>query len=414
MLARRLAGPALTVLLALPVVLAGPAPAAPRPEVSPRAADPHWVATWYGAPQDSTASATHQSYRMIVHGALGGRTVRLRLSNRYGTGPLRLSNVSIARPVGQSPQLQAGTLTRVTFGGSRDAVIPAGGELRSDPVAFRLPGDADVAVSFDLPGSAASVTQHPTTYSTSWVTLPGDGGHATESSGAAFVMARMPWSFLTGLEVDAAPDASTVVALGDSITDSVFQVPNGNTRWPDLVNDRIAASDRWQRLRSLVNAGISGNMVTADRNDRALKGEAAVTRMAWDVLDQPSVSHVVVFEGINDVGAGVDAATVIAGLRDLVAQAHRRGLGVIVATLTPTYGSLAYGRRYHDKQAVRSAVNRWIRTSGVPDDVLDFSAAVSSGTSPESWLAALTADFLHPNPGGLEVMARAFPLRYLG
>lgn len=222
----------------------------------------------------------------------------------------------------------------------------------------------------------------------------------------------MPWSIVTGLDVLKPRNVTTVVALGDSITDGAFSEPNGSTRWPDLLNDRISTSP-WRELRSVVNAGISGNMVSADRDGNALQGQAAVTRMAWDVLSQPGVSHLVVFEGINDVGEGVSGPQIVRGLRSIIQRARKRGITVVLGTLTPSYGAYLFGAPYHENQAPRDEVNRWVRSRPASTRLVDFSSAVATSTSPEAWQATLTVDFLHPSPIGMRVMANAFPIAAL-
>lgn len=350
----------------------------------------HWVSTWYAAPHDSTTSAHDQSYRMLVNTALGGDRVRVRFSNAYGRSPLVLRSANLALPLAgvQGPGVRADTMTPLTFGGAREVVVPAGAEVRSDPVPFALPGDANVAVSFHVAGDLERVTTHGLALTSSYTTPAGGGDHAYDANGAAFTQPTGSWHLATGLEVMAPRDATTVVALGDSITDGAMQVPDGNGRWPDLLNDRIAESALAGR-RSVVNAGISGNMVTADRDGNALQGEAAWKRLERDVLDQPGLSHVILFEGINDVGEGV------------------------AATMTPAFGHVLFGADYSTNDAARVDANAWIRASGIFDSVVDLSTAVATPTAPEAWRPELTYDLLHPNPRGLMVLADTIPLDVL-
>lgn len=380
---------------------------------SQQAGSGDWVATWHSAVRDNASSTNNVTYRLLIHNAIGGDTLRLRFSNRYGREPLKLSKVSIALP--STPlklaAVDAATVTPVTFGGSTEAIIPAGQELRSDPVRFALPGDSDIAVTFYAPESVSNVTAKGNSLTTSWTNGPGGGDATGDLVGLSMLMPEVAWPFLTGLEV-VAPGASTVVALGDSITDGAFEIPNFDTRWPDLLNDRIKASD-FAGQRSVVNAGISGNMVTGDRDGNFESGEAAVRRVAWDVFELPNLSHIILFEGINDVTENVPAATVIAGVRTIIAEAHRRGVRVIVSTITPCIGDPAVDQACLQVEAERKKFNEWVLGSGEPDLIIDFNGAVGTGLTPETWLPWLTVDLLHPNPLGLMVMANSIPLEVL-
>lgn len=416
--------PILRPLVLCAVLVAGCGDHSAPTSAPPTVADAfHWVGTWHSAVRDERASTGNITYRLLVHTALGGDAVRLRFSNQYGTEPLKLTNVSIALPTGgqKVPSVDAASVTPVTFAGGRDAMIPIGGRLLSDPVAFALPADADVAVTFFVPETVANVSAKGLTLTVSWsngvpdssgIHRVGAGDASADTDGSGLLTPEYSWPFLTGLEVNA-PGATTVVALGDSITDGAFELPNGDTRWPDLLNDRIAASDM-AGTRSVTNAGISGNQVTADRNGLADSGEAAITRMAWDVFEEPNLSHVILYEGINDITVGVTGAELIEGARTVIAEAHRRGVKVVVATLTPCYGAVYDDAACTLNDAERLPFNDWVLNSGEPDGVIDFNAAVRVPAAPQDiWRPELTADFLHPNPLGLVAMAEAIPLDVL-
>lgn len=374
----------------------------------------HWVSTWYGAPHDSTTTSNDQSYRMIVHTAVGGNAARVRLSNAYGRAPVTFRSVYLGLPVadGQGPAIDGASVTPVTFGGKDEVIVAAGDEVRSDPVGFAVPSDGNVAISFHVPGQVDNVTLHSLALSTSYLTAAGSGDHAADPAGTRFTQPTAFWQFATGLEVSTSRQTTTVVAIGDSITDGADQVPNSNTRWPDLLNDRLAAAGTPPRA-SVVNAGISGNMVTADRDGTALQGEAAFKRLERDVLSHPNLSHVIVFEGINDVGENVDATTLIAGYQRILELLRRRDVKVIAATMTPAFGHVLFGAAYSTNDSARVAANEWIRSSGAFDAVVDFSSAVALPTSPEVWNPALSPDFLHPNSLGMQVLADAVDLGLL-
>lgn len=403
--ANRLAA-SLVAVAASVLVASSMVPPAVGASLSSGGNDRHWVSTWYGAPHDSTSTSDDQSYRMIVHTALDGTAARVRLSNAYGRQSVTFRSVHIAIPLSgvQAPAVDANSVAPLTFGGRDEVVVPAGGEVRSDPVAFDVPPDGNVAISFHVPGAVDNVTHHSLALTTSYVTVAGSGNHAADPSGAGFTVPTASWSFVTGLEVLSSRSATTVVAIGDSITDGASQVPNSDTRWPDLLNDRLVESGNPVQ-RSVVNAGISGNMVTADRDGNALQGEAAFRRLERDVLDQPNLSHVIVFEGINDIGESVDADTLIAGYRRIIDALRGRGVKVIGATMTPAFGHVLFGADYTTNDPARVTANEWIRRSGAFDAVVDFSSAVALPVSPEMWNPALSPDLLHPNSVGMQVLA---------
>ncbi len=405
-----------TLLTLLASLCAGLASGCGQPDGGQSAASPDsssdWVATWYSAVRDNASATENITYRLLIHNAIGGDAVRLRFSNRYGKEALTVRNVNIALPTTalKLPPVDAATVTPLTFGGEREASIPPGQELHTDPVAFNLPADSDVAVTFYVPNAVSNVTAKGLSLTTSWSNGNGGGDATSDVSGMSLLRPEVSWPFLAGLEV-VAPGATTVVALGDSITDGAFELPNFDTRWPDLLNDRIARSELAGR-RSVINAGISGNMITANRDGNLESGEAAVTRMAWDVFDQPNLSHVIVFEGINDITVGVSGADSIEGVRAIIAEAHRRGIKVIVSTITPCFANPVTFFCL-TAEAERLIFNEWVLNSGEPDATIDFNAAVGTGIAPETWMPHLTVDLLHPNPLGLAVMANSIPLEVI-
>jgi lysophospholipase L1-like esterase len=157
-------------------------------------------------------------------------------------------------------------------------------------------------------------------------------------------------------------------------------------------------------------------MLTASR----CCGASAEARFARDALDQPGVRDVIVLEGINDIGlrmgprhsdAGLTAAQVIAGYQDLIAHAHARGVRIFGATLLPYQGAGYYSPA---GEAVREAVNAWIRTSGAFDGVIDFDAVMRDPADPLRLDPAYdSGDHLHPDDAGYQAMADAINLDML-
>jgi lysophospholipase L1-like esterase len=270
------------------------------------------------------------------------------------------------------------------------------------------------------------MTWHAASFTTSYVSDPGAGDRTEDLTEEAFPHSTTSWFFLTGVEVQR-HDAATVVALGDSITDGFFSTINGNDRWPDVLQRRLLAEGD-DRVLSVVNQGIAGNMVTRvgrlPGGCEPCDGPPAIDRLDEDVLSQPGLSAVILLEGINDIGGGgATADEVIAGMQEIIDRVHAHGIPIIGATLTPSGGAeegLAnYGTAETDEQ--RRAVNDFIRTSGAFDAVVDFAAATEDPADPGRLLPAYDTnsslggpgDHLHPNRAGFLAMGRAFDLEEL-
>jgi lysophospholipase L1-like esterase len=215
------------------------------------------------------------------------------------------------------------------------------------------------------------------------------------------------WFLLARVEVAAASGAGAVVAFGDSITDGARSTADMNSRWPDYLARRLAA--RGGSPIAVLNAGISGNQVLGDG-----AGVSALARFDRDVLMQTGVTHVIVMEGINDIGLAranpsPSAADLIAGHKQLIERARARGLKVYGATLTPFEGAFYYTA---EGEAKRQALNQWIRTSGAYDAVIDFDQVTRDPSAPTKFLPAHdSGDHLHPGDAGYKAMGEAIDLK---
>ncbi len=379
----------------------------------PTTVAPHWVGAWEGAPESGGGTVDDQSFRLNVHTSIGGSELRLRFSNAYGTSPLTLKDVTVALPVNDLPlaAVQASTLRHVSFSSGASLTIPAGQNAYSLPVAMTVPGNTWLTVSFYVPGKYPSSTFHDVGMDTSFSTMPGEGDDASDADGHHFTEPTISWTYLTGIDVVAPKDVSTIVALGDSITDCCIEIPDSNRRWPDLLDQRLATQPGGQRF-SVVDAGISGNDVSNDRGGNDTQGAAGDTRDVRDVFDEPNVSNMILFEGVNDIGTGANAAQIEAAYLKIVAAAHNRGIRIIISTITPMFGNVTGGDDYTTNSAVRNQVNSWILGhQSVFDGVLNFAKLVENPLDPNMWNPALTiGDQLHPNPLGLQLMASSIPL----
>ncbi len=374
----------------------------------------HWVGTWTASPQSSDASGTpsiksfaNGTIRQVVRVSMGGDTVRVRFSNEMGRTPLRIGAVRIALSAGGA-SIVPGTSRQLTFGGDSSIVVPARAPALSDPVAIHVPALADVTITLYLPDSTAASTYHELSRQTTWVSPPGNHTAAAEMPVAD---TSVSWFFLTGVSVRAPASARAVVTLGNSITDGYASTVDANARWPNFLAEHLRATHELGRL-SVLDAGISGNRVLHDH-----EGQDALARFDRDVLRQPGVRYVIVLEGINDIGfsaladytdQNVSAAEIIAGHKQLIARAHELGLTIYGATLTPFEGCGYYTT---EGEAKREAVNRWIRTSGAYDGVIDFDALTRDPAHPTRFLPKYdSGDHLHPNDVGYRAMGEAVDL----
>ena len=352
--------------------------------------------------------------RQAVRVSRGGSSVRIRLSNVYGTGPLRLTGASIGR-AGDGASVRPGSLRRLTFGGRAGTVVPAGKQASSDAVFLPVAALERLTVTWYFADPTGPVTFHPLAIATSYRAA---GDHVFDRAGDAFTETTQSFYYLSGVDVvgpSPRRDRGAVVAFGDSITDGAFSTPDADNRYPDELAERLV--DAGRRL-AVVNAGIGGNRLLTDAPGF---GERATARFQRDVLDQPGVRTVIVLLGINDIGLGVGpdaqpatADQLIDAHRALIRAAHARGVRAVGATILPFAGVSFPGYYTEAGERVRDAVNEWIRTSGEYDAVADFERAVADPADPDRLRADYdSGDGLHPNDPGMRAMAEAVPLRSL-
>ena len=386
------------------------------------AAPVYWAGTWGSAPApaqqgDGQEAFDNQTVRLIVHTSIGGKRLRVRLSNELGGTPLSLGAVHVAlRAAGAG--IVPGSDRVLTFGGQGAVTLAAGAPALSDPVELEVPAMADLAVSIYVPGQVKVTTQHQAAQQSGYVSPPGDHGGETEM---ASTRKLENWPFLTEVDVGAAVQDPVLVAFGDSITDGWGSTVDSNRRWPDLLMRRLQAQGV-PRL-GIVNRGIGGNRLLRDASGWAPFGRAGLARFDRDVLATPGVKYVLVLIGINDIGhpgsgaphgEAVSARDLIGGYRQLIARAHAMGLSIYGATLTPFEGAVFQGYYSADKDRVRQQVNAWIRSSGEFDAVIDFDQALRDPAHPARVLAAYdSGDHLHPSDAGMQAMADAVPLALL-
>lgn len=397
-------------LVAAALALAGPATA--------QDANARWNASWASAQILSDgdnalpAEAGVVTLRQIVRLSAGGPRIRIRVSNRFGTTPLQISTAHIARPVASGrSSLQPGSGRDVTFGERPGVSVPPGAEYVSDPVDVAVEAGADLAVSLTVAGLPARQTGHPGARATTFV-VRGDQA-AADSLQDAEAVTR--WYLLSAVDVEA-PAPAVIALFGDSITDGYGVAADTNLRWSDRLAERLRDTPDLQNA-GVLNLGIGGNRILLDG-----LGPNAAARFDRDVLSQAGVTHVIILEGVNDLGVLTREAPATpeahaALVRDLtaayaqmVARARERGIVAIGATIMPFAGS-AYYHPGAGTEADRQAINGWIRTPGNFDAVIDFDALTRDPVRPD-WLAAAfdSGDGLHPSMDGYRMMGDAVPL----
>ena len=379
--------------------------------------DPAWLTSWMASqqpvwqpgaqplPTGVPTVLSGQTLRQVVRLSVGGKRVRVVLSNPYGRHPVAVGAAQLARHAGGGSIDAAGSRA-VTFGDSASVIIPAGQSVASDPVAIDAPALGELALSLYLPQATAIESFHWDGRQTAWLAAGNATTQATLPAPQSF-SARI---LLSEVQVDAPGHAGAVVAIGDSITEGNGSTPDTNRRWPDVLAQRAAGNGV-----AVLNAGISGGRLLRDG-----MGESALARLDRDVLSQPHVRTVIAAIGINDIAwpgstfapgdAVPQAAELIEGYRRLIARAQARGVRVIGATITPFAGALRdtpiRGYDSPGKEAVRLAVNDWIRNGGAFDAIVDFDAAVRDPARPQALLPAFdSGDHLHPGDAGYRAMA---------
>jgi lysophospholipase L1-like esterase len=379
-----------------------PAPA-PAPAVRPPA--PVGPARRFPVPP-TLARVTDQTVRMVARTSIAGQRIRVRFVNAFGATAVRIGAARVARSAGES-RIMPETSRQLTFGGRPSVLLQAGQVLVSDPVDLAVRPLTDLAVSLHVVGDSGAPAEHRFGLKTTYVSQPGDFTAAPSIDAPAIT--RESWYWLAGIDVVAPARSATIVTFGDSITDGDQSTHGTNGAWPSMLAARLQAGAATAHL-AVVNAGISGNRVLGDNN-------SGIVRFGADALDQPGASWITVLEGINDItgatrpGAPPSSLTaddLIAAYRQMVARAHARGIRVAGCTITPYGGSNVFSAA---GEAMRQAVNGWIRTSGAFDAVIDFDAAVRDPRDPARMRAeADSPDFLHPGDAGYRLMAEAIDL----
>jgi len=377
-----------------------------------------WTPTWYASPEPSPnakASLNNQTVRQIVHVSAGGKQVRIRLSNAFGSTPLHINTVSIARRAAGSA-VQTGSIRQLRFSGHADVTVAPGAYALSDPLDFEVAAATDLAISLYVSGPTPIATTHLTQRNAIYFSDGDTTSSETITQTNPDTGTWASWLWLSEVEVSGAPVDGAVIAFGDSITDGLALPADSNSDWPSVLGAHLRKAGK--RL-SVVNAGITGNRLLHN-GQWAPFGIAGLARFDNDVLAQPNAKAVIVFLGINDIGQAkpgssefVTAVDIQNGLAQLAERAHEKGLKIYAVTLAPFKDATADNYYSVEKDAMRQAVNAWIRSSRRFDGVADAAKALDDPKNPGRMLPAYdSGDHLHPSAAGAAAIAATIPLAW--
>ncbi|GGA62928.1 SGNH hydrolase [Edaphobacter acidisoli] len=358
------------------------------------------MGTWATPPvhADTHRSFYQQTLRQIVHTSIGGTQARIRISNLFGSRPLHIEDVHLARWTRGTSIILANTDRLALFNGQPSVTIPPGASAVSDPVTITLPALSDVAISMYLPDHTGPATCNPDAHQTSYIAVGDVSGDTTLKNAAT----TGSWYYITNLDIQADSWRGALVTLGASITNGYKSTDNANLRWPDILAQRLLGAG----LRiGVLNEGISGNRLLTYG-----AGESAEARFDRDVLAQPGVRWVIFSDDpINDLGSTrpiPKADQLIAGMQQLIDMAHRHHIQFLCSTLTPYQGANYWTPA---GETAREEVNAFLRskTSGC-DAVMDQDLATHDPAHPTQYLPAYdSGDHLHPNDAGMQAIANA-------
>lgn len=395
--------------------------AAVAPQATGQWSQDFWIATWATAsvgrpqhPRVPPAGAwphfTDQTLRQVVRTSMGGSSARVVFSNAFGTTPVTIGAAALAVR-DHDAAIKPGTARMLTFGGAPTAVVAPGAVLVSDTTDLVTPSLGDIIIDLYLPGTtdvASPLTMHPDALQTGYVA----SGNRAGAPDIEAVQTTRSWFLLGRLEVTGTPGSATVAVLGDSITDGTGSRSDANRRWTDRLAERLTS---WNSRLGVANLGIAGNGLLGD--GIYAFGLNMQARFDRDVLALPSVQHLIVLAGINDIGLArsgemPSVEALRSGFQQLIARARARGIRVYGGTLPPFEGSDAFTQ---EGEAARLALNQWIRSSGAFDGVVDFDAVLRDPAAPSRLRADFdSGDHLHPGEAGYVAMGNAIPLEMFG
>ena len=367
----------------------------------------NWVGTWATAPQTVVKSfmpynncMTNRSVRQVVKVSIGGNVIRLKLSNIYSMQPVEIRSIYIAHAK-DSFAIDAKTAQYFKFGNSYKTVIPAGKQIVSDALKFKLRNLERVAITINYTSAPEIPTVHMGSRTTSYIMKGVTNAH----SNFAKAFRENHWYNISGIDVyTMSNNMSAIAIIGNSITDGKCSTDNAQNRWPDVMSEMLQLKHKITN-QGVLNLGIGNNRVTVPGGFGALAKE----RFDRDILMQSGVKKVVIFEGINDIGAARSGSSetvarqIIESIQGMVKKAKARKMKVYLGTITPFKGAGYYS---HFHEAARLYVNDWIRSQAKNvDGILDFAKLLQDPNDDRRMKREYASnDWLHPNPAGYKAM----------
>lgn len=367
----------------------------------------NWVGTWATAPQTVVKSfmpynncMTNRSVRQVVKVSIGGNVIRLKLSNIYSMQPVEIRSIYIAHAK-DSSDIDAKTAQYFKFGNSYKTVIPAGKQIVSDALKFKLRNLERVAITINYTSAPEIPTVHMGSRTTSYIMKGVTNAH----SNFAKAFRENHWYNISGIDVyTMSNNMSAIAIIGNSITDGKCSTDNAQNRWPDVMSEMLQLKHKITN-QGVLNLGIGNNRVTVPGGFGALAKE----RFDRDILMQSGVKKVVIFEGVNDIGAARSGSSetvarqIIESIQGMVKKAKARKMKVYLGTITPFKGA---GYYTHFHEAARLYVNDWIRSQAKNvDGILDFAKLLQDPNDDRRMKREYASnDWLHPNPTGYKAM----------
>ena len=367
----------------------------------------NWVGTWATAPQTVVRSfmpynncMTNRSVRQVVKVSIGGDVIRLKLSNIYSMQPVEIRSIYIAHAK-DSSDIDAKTAQYFKFGNSYKTVIPAGKQIVSDALKFKLRNLERVAITINYTSAPEIPTVHMGSRTTSYIMKGVTNAH----SNFAKAFRENHWYNISGIDVyTMSNNMSAIAIIGNSITDGKCSTDNAQNRWPDVMSEMLQLKHKITN-QGVLNLGIGNNRVTVPGGFGALAKE----RFDRDILMQNGVKKVIIFEGVNDIGAARNGSSetvarqIIESIQGMMKKAKARKMKVYLGTITPFKGA---GYYTHFHEAARLYVNDWIRSQAKNvNGILDFAKLLQDPNDDRRMKREYASnDWLHPNPTGYKAM----------
>ena len=328
--------------------------------------------------------------------------IRLKLSNIYSTEPVVIRSIYIAHAK-DSFAIDPKSAKYLKFGNQYKVTIPAGKSITSDALPYDLKPLQRLAITINYTSAPTVPTVHMGSRTTSYIMKGVTNAHSNFEK----AFRENHWYNISSIDVyTMRTDLSSIAIIGNSITDGKCSTDNAQNRWPDVMSEMLQLKYKITN-QGVLNLGIGNNRVVVPGGFGVLAKE----RFDKDVLAQAGVKKVIIFEGINDIGAAKSgysetvARQLIESYQAMIKKAKARRLKVYLGTITPFKGA-GYYSPFHE--AARQTVNEWIRNQAKNkevDGILDFAKLLQDPEDDRRIKKEYVSnDWLHPNPTGYKAM----------